>query len=382
MLALQADLFADRDRWLAPHQRVAILRRAARIMGDRREDLARTISSEGGKPLSDALVETDRAIDGVGLCADEVRRLHGEEVPMGSTPASVGRLALTTPEPIGIVGAVSAFNHPLNLIVHQVGPAVATGCPVVVKPASVTPLSCLAFAAILAEAGLPEGWCVPFPCRTDVAERLVTSERIAFFSFIGSAELGWALRSKLAPGVRCALEHGGVAPLLVDETADLDLAVPLIVKGAFYHAGQVCVSVQRVFAHPSVKDELVERLVASTAALRTGDTLDPATDVGPLIRAAESERVHGWVREALDDGATLAAGGAAVGRQCYAPTVLVDTPDTSRAMREEMFGPVVNVVAARDLDDAVERANALPWAFHVSICTRDIDRALLALRRL
>jgi acyl-CoA reductase-like NAD-dependent aldehyde dehydrogenase len=375
-------LARDPGARLPPHERIAVLRRAAAIMRDRHDELARRIASEGGKPLADARVETDRAIDGVELCAEEARRLHGTEIPMGATPASAGRLAVTTREPIGVVVAVSAFNHPLNLIVHQVAPAVATGCPVVVKPASATPLSCLAFVDILREAGLPPGWCIALPTPGRVAEQLVTSDRTAFFSFIGSATVGWRLRSKLAPGVRCALEHGGVAPLIVDASADLDAAVPLIAKGGYYHAGQVCVSVQRVFAHRLVLAELTERLTAAVAALRTGDPLDPETEVGPLIAAAEVERVHEWVTEAVAAGATLAIGGERIGHQCYAPTLLVDTPDDARTMREEVFGPVVNVVGFDDLDDAIDRANAVPWAFQASILTQDVDRALRAGRRL
>ena len=381
-LACQAALFADHDAWLAPHERIGILRRAAGIMDGRRDELARQIALEGGKPLTDARVEVDRAVKGVELCADEVGRLAGEEVPMGLNPASVGRLAFTTREPIGPVAAVSAFNHPLNLVVHQAGPPLAAGCPVILKPAPSTPLSCLTFVDILYEAGLPPEWCISLPCADDVAERLVTSERIAFFSFIGSGRVGWYLRAKLAPGVRCALEHGGAAPLIVDRSADLDKAVPLILKGGYYHAGQVCVSVQRVFAHEAVKDELVDRLADGVAGLVTGDPLLDETEVGPLIRQREVERVDEWVREAEAAGATVAAGGRMLEHQCYEPTLLVDVPDHVRAMQQEVFGPVVNVVGFDDLDEAIARANGIPFAFQASIFAQDVDRALHAGRRL
>lgn len=382
VLDLQTGVFADYDARLPAHRRIEILRRAAEIMRERRDELARQIALEGGKPLKDAVVEADRAVNGVELCAEEAGRLHGDEVPMGATPASSGRLAFTTREPIGLVVAVSAFNHPLNLIVHQVGPAVAMGCPVVVKPASSTPLSCLSFVEILHEAGLPPEWCVAFPCANDVAEQLVTSDRIAFFSFIGSAGVGWYLRSRLAPGVRCSLEHGGAAPVIVDETADLDRHVPDLVKGGYYHAGQVCVSAQRVFAHRTVKDELVDRLVAGVEALVTGDPLSDDTDVGPLIGAREVDRVDEWVREAVGEGATLATGGHPLDHQCYEPTLLVDTPAGCRAMSQEIFGPVVNVVGFDDLDEAVQAANAVPWAFQAAVMTRDVSRAMRAARRL
>ncbi|MFQ5513776.1 MAG: aldehyde dehydrogenase family protein [Myxococcota bacterium] len=381
-LALQRRLFRDRSTWLPTHERVGILRRAAELMRGCAEELALRIAREGGKPLSDARVEVARAIDGVEYLAGEAGRHAGREIPMGATPASVGRLAFTTYEPIGVVVAVSAFNHPLNLIVHQAGPAVAAGCPVIIKPASTTPLSCHAFVRILHEAGLPPAWCLALPARTEIAKRLVTSPEIAFFSFIGSAEVGWTLRGELSPGVRCALEHGGAAPLIVDASADLDTAVPLILKGGYYHAGQVCVSVQRVFAHESCKGELVERLEAGVRALRTGDPTLSETEVGPLIVPSEVTRVHEWVQKALQQGAKLACGGEILGQQCYAPTLLVDAPDNSRVMRSEVFGPVVNVAAFEDLDAAVERCNEGPWAFQAAVLGRDLERALRAARGL
>ena len=374
--------FADRDGWIPVHERIAILRRAAAAMADRAEELARQISTEGGKPLTDARVEVERAVNGLELSAEEAGRLTGEPVPMGATAASAGRVAVTTREPIGVVMAVSAFNHPLNLVVHQVGPAIAAGCPIIVKPASSTPLSCITLAEILRDAGLPEGWCTALPCDNSVAEQLVTSDRIGFFSFIGSANVGWGLRSKLAPGVRCALEHGGVAPLIVDASADLDRAVAAILKGGYYHAGQVCVSVQRVYADASVKDELVERLVAGMTTLRTGDPTDPATDVGPLISSREVDRVDTWVRDAVGAGATLAAGGRRLDHQCYEPTLLVDTPADATVMRDEVFGPVVNVVGCDGLDAAIAASNDLPWAFQAAIFTQDLQAAMTAGARL
>ena len=375
-------LFADRDGWLEPHERAAVLRRAAAIVSGRAEELARLIASEGGKPLTDARVEAARAANGLELCAELVGHNPGEEIPMGLTAATTGRLAFTTREPIGVVAAVSAFNHPLNLIVHQVGPPLATGCPVIVKPAGDTPLSCLELAGILTEAGLPPGWVTALPCDTDVAEQLVTSDRIGFFSFIGSARVGWYLRSKLAAGVRCSLEHGGAAPLIVDAAADLDRAVPLILKGGYYHAGQVCVSVQRVFADASVFADLVDRLAAGVEALTVGDPLDADTEVGPLIRAGEVERVGEWVDEAVSGGAVLAAGGKALDHQCYLPTLLIDPPADARVMQQEVFGPVVDLVTTHSLDEAVYRANEVPWAFQAAIVTQDVDAALWAGRRL
>ena len=222
--------------------------------------------------------------------------------------ASAGRLAFTESEPVGVVLAFSAFNHPVNLIVHQVCPAVAAGCPFVLKPAEATPLSGMRVVSILHEAGLPEVWGQALLASDrEVAGRLVADPRVGFFSFIGSARVGWMLRSRLAPGARCALEHGGAAPVVVAADADLDLAIPLLAKGGFYHAGQVCVSVQRVFAHRSLARELATRLAGAADALVVGDPTSAETGVGPLIRPAEVERVDEWVDEAVGGGGADAA---------------------------------------------------------------------------
>ncbi|MEC8198823.1 MAG: aldehyde dehydrogenase family protein, partial [Pseudomonadota bacterium] len=265
-------LYRNRDGWLSKPQRIDILRRAAEIIKERREDLALQAAREGGKPLTDSLVEIDRAADGVENCVEVLRSEGGRVIPMSLNPSSTGRVAFTQFEPIGPVVAVSAFNHPFNLIVHQVTPAIAVGCPVVVKPADITPLSCFAFVNILYEAGLPKEWCqIVVPQDLDVASALVSDERNAFFSFIGSARVGWMLRSKLAPGTRCALEHGGAAPVILAADADLDDALPRLAKGGFYHAGQVCVSVQRLFAHSSIAEKAAEGLAVLGVKMRVGD---------------------------------------------------------------------------------------------------------------
>jgi acyl-CoA reductase-like NAD-dependent aldehyde dehydrogenase len=382
-LATARDLFQRRDAWLSPAERITILRQTAAIMQQRRQQLALQAAAEGGKPLSDSLVEVDRAIDGVGLCAEHLRAQAGSEIPMNRNAASVGRLAFTQHEPIGVVLAFSAFNHPLNMIVHQVGPALAAGCPVIVKPAAAAPLSGLRFVRILREAGLPDAWCQPLLVAShQLAETMVADHRLGFFSFVGSGKVGWALRSRLAPGTRCALEHGGVAPVIVAADADLDYALPLLLKGGFYHAGQVCVSVQRVFAPRPVARPLAERLAERAAALRVGDPTLPDTDVGPLIRHREVDRVAAWVQEAIERGAGLMCGGRALSASCYAPTVLLNPPDDTHVMTEEVFGPVVCVASYDTLDEAIARANSLPYAFQAAVFTRQLDVALRCCRRL
>lgn len=376
-------LFRDRGAWLKPCQRIAILDKAAAIMTERADELAVEAAREGGKPLIDSKVEVTRAIDGVKNCIEVLRTEGGQEIPMNLNPASAGRVAFTRKQPIGVVVAVSAFNHPLNLIVHQVGPAVATGCPVIIKPAEDTPLSCFRFVNILREAGLPEEWCQSLVVKDlDVATQLVSDPRVSFFSFIGSARVGWMLRSKLAPGTRCALEHGGVAPVIVAADADLDNALPLLAKGGFYHAGQVCVSVQRIFAHESVVKELVERLADAAKALKIGDPTLADTEVGPLIRPTEVNRVEEWVNEAVDAGADLIAGGRRISDTCYECTVLLNPPSEVKVSQMEVFGPVICVYTYSDIDQAIAQANAIPYAFQASVFTRDIDTALRVSTRL
>ena len=382
-LATAYALYRNRDAWLPPATRVDILRNVAKLMQDRAESLSLNAAREGGKPLMDSRVEVARAIDGVLNCAELLRSEAGHVIPMNLNAASMGRIAFTQREPIGVVVAVSAFNHPLNLIVHQVGPAIAAGCPVIVKPAEDTPLSCYRFVALLRECGLPEEWCQALVTEnTAVSGQLVTDRRVGFFSFIGSAAVGWMLRSRLAPGARCALEHGGAAPVLVAPDADLEAALPKLVKGGFYHAGQVCVSVQRVFVQRSIAKDLAEKLSQLASKLRVGDPSLPETEVGPLIRHKEVLRVDQWVREALKGGAQLLCGGRVLSESCYAPTVLLDPPADCKLSQLEVFGPVVCVYTYDVLDEAIGRANALPVAFQASIFTRDYATAMRAYTRL
>jgi acyl-CoA reductase-like NAD-dependent aldehyde dehydrogenase len=382
-LELAARSLRDRDQWLKPHERIEVLYRLASLMEPLREKFSRLIAQEGGKPLVDAGVEANRAIDGVRNAAEELRNFSGREIPMGLTAASTGRWAFTTREPIGVVVAISAFNHPLNLIVHQVAPAIATGCPVIVKPAPATPLCCQEFVRLVREAGLGEPWCQTFlPSDNALAERLATDPRVAFLSFIGSARVGWYLHSKLAPGARCALEHGGAAPAIVDRTADLDQVIEPIVKGGYYHAGQVCVSTQRIFVHADIQAEFVERFAARVGALRVGDPLSLETEVGPLIHPREADRVQSWIEEAAAGGGRIVVGGERLSATTLRPTVLVQPPASSKVSREEVFGPVTCIYGFTKLDEAIEAANSLPVAFQASIFTREIGPALRAAERL
>jgi len=381
-LASAAQLMREHDARLKPHQRTAILQRAAHLLEARQTHFARLIAQEGGKPLTDATAEAVRAVDGLRNAAEELRNFAGREIPMGLTPASDGRWAFTTKEPIGVVAAISAFNHPLNLIVHQVAPAIAVGCAVIVKPAAATPLCCLELIALLREAGLPELWCQTFVTDDNaLAERLATDPRVAFLSFIGSASVGWHLRSKLAPGTRCALEHGGAAPVIVDRSAKLDRIIEPIVKGGYYHAGQVCVSVQRIFVHNEILADFVERLAARVGFLHVGDPLLPKTEVGPLINPREADRVASWIDEAALGGARVIGGGRRSATTLI-PAILLDPPAGAKVSQLEVFGPVTCVYGFQVLDEAIEIANALPFAFQASVFATDIGPIMRAARRL
>jgi acyl-CoA reductase-like NAD-dependent aldehyde dehydrogenase len=323
-----------------------------------------------------------RAINGVKLAAEEVGKLIGEQIPMGLTEASSNRIAFTTREPIGVVVSISAFNHPLNLIVHQTVTAFAAGCPVIVKPASTTPLSCLTFVDILYKAGVPTDWVQVMIIDNEVAEVMVTDKRVNFLSFIGSAKVGWSLKSKLAPGTRCALEHGGAAPVIVEPDADFKEMIPALVKGGFYHAGQVCVSVQKIFAHETIAQALADAMATSAKNLRVGDPLDKNTEVGPLISIKEVERVAAWVKEAEAGGAKLLCGGKKISDTCYSPTVLWNPSQNAKVSTEEIFGPVVCIYPYRDRDEAIQEANRLDYHFQAAVFTKNLEVALDTVQKL
>jgi len=375
-------LFQNQSKWIPAHERIAILERTGKIMKTRIEELTKIAAQEGGKPYNDSKVEVLRAINGVKIAAEHISQLKGEQIPMGLTKASEGRIAFTSREPIGVVSSISAFNHPLNLIIHQSVTAIAAGCPVVIKPALTTPLSCLEFVDILEEAGLPKGWCQAIICENEAAEQLVTDSRVNYFSFIGSAKVGWYLRSKLSPGTRCALEHGGAAPVIVEQDANIEKMLPALAKGGFYHAGQVCVSVQRVFVHESIVDDVAKRLATLATNLKVGNQMDEATEVGPLILPREVDRVEEWVDEAINAGTKVLCGGKRISKTCYEPTVLLNPPMDAKVSTLEIFGPVVCVYSYSDRDKAIEIANSLDVHFQAAVFTENLDVALDTVKKL
>lgn len=381
-LQVAHNLFTDQSKWIPAWKRIDILERVITIMKERAEDLINIAAEEGGKPYMDSKVEVLRAINGVKLAIEHIGQLAGEQIPMGQTSSSVNRLAFTIREPIGVVVSISAFNHPLNLIIHQVVTAIAAGAPVIIKPALTTPLSCLEFTGILKEAGLPSGWCQNIICSDENAEKLATDNRVNYLSFIGSAKVGWYLRSKLAPGTRCAMEHGGVAPVIVEPDADIDDMLPAILKGGFYHAGQVCVSVQKVFIHENIIKNVTNRLVAMATKLVVGDPLDPKTEVGPLILPQEVDRVEQWVQEAIAGGGSLLCGGKRISDSCFEPTVILNPPQSAKVSTMEIFGPVVCIYSYRNREDAIKLANSLPFAFQAAVFTKNLDITLDTVKKL
>lgn len=362
-------------------ERAEILERAARIVGERAERLARTICAEAAKPITQARGEVARCRDTLIYSAIEARTLAGELVPMDGTSAGAGKVAYIVHEPIGVIGAISPFNFPLNLVAHKIAPAVAAGCPVVLKPAEVTPLSGMALVEILHEAGLAEDALqVVIGSGAVAGNALVEHPDVAMISFTGSPKVGWGIRER-APRKHVALELGNSTPVIVAEDADLEAAATKIAASGFTHAGQSCISVQRVYVHRSVHGALLERLVPKVEALVVGDPADEATQVGPVITEDAQRRVMEWIGQAREAGARVLTGGTEEGR-IIRPTVLDGIAPDMRVSCEEVFGPVVGVAAYDTLDEAVELANSSPYGLQAGIFTARVDHAMAWARRL
>ncbi|NIP31511.1 MAG: aldehyde dehydrogenase family protein [Candidatus Dadabacteria bacterium] len=357
-------------------ERIQILERTMKYVERNYEKIVKDAAMEGGKPLIDTRAEITRAINGIKVAIEELGNMRGSEIPMGLNAASLNRMAFTFKEPIGVVVAICAFNHPFNLAVHQVIPAVAVGCPVIIKPATTTPLSTINLLNALYESGLPEEWAQLALTDNKLAEKLATDPRVDYLTFIGSGKVGWYLRSKLSPGTRCALEHGGSAPVIVEPDADLNDMLPLLAKGGFYHAGQVCVSVQRVFAHSSVSKKVVNGLKKLALKMKVGDPMEENTEIGPLILPRENNRVHSWVKEAVRKGGKLICGGKKINRTCYEPTIILNPPQNTKLSKAEIFGPVIAVYTYNKREEAISKANSLPLSFQASIFTKNIDTVL------
>lgn len=366
---------------LHPYERAEILKKVAADLKEKIDFMAWVIASEGGKPLKDAKVEASRAVATLELCAEETLRLEGEMIPMERTAAGKDHIAFTLRDPIGPVLAISAFNHPLNLIAHQVGCAVASGCAVVLKPASATPISAFFLEEAFMKAGLPKSGLRVLNSEVALAEKLVESKVFNYVSFIGSAKVGWEMRKKIAPGTRIAMEHGGQAPAIVRADADLSQAVKALIKGSFYHAGQVCISTQRIFVHEKVFDNFLKDFKAQALELKVGVATDPNTDVGPLIALKEVERIQKWIDEAIKAGAKVEVGNKVTG-QFITPTILTNVAREVALMKDEVFGPVVCVNSYSDETELLSYLNSNDYIFEAALFTQDITTALRMAREI
>jgi acyl-CoA reductase-like NAD-dependent aldehyde dehydrogenase len=363
---------------LPAHKRAEILVRVAGALGRRHEEAARVISDEAGKPLKAARVEAARAMSTYTFAAVEARKLAGEMVPMDAAQAGEGKLAFTLRLPIGVVGAISPFNFPLNLVAHKIAPALAAGCAVVLKPASQTPLSALFLAELEEEAGLPPGWLnVLVGPAAEIGDVLVEDERVKLITFTGSSGVGWKLKER-APKKRVNLELGNATPVIVAADADVSTAAAKVSQNAFAFAGQSCISVQRVYVERSAYDEFVQQLVPLVEALNVGDPADEGTDVGPVIDEDARERILAWIKRSSGQVLT---GGELEG-ELIRPTVIANPGRKDEVSCEEVFGPVCTVTAVDSLDEAIELANGTRYGLQAGIFTTTLTNALRAAQEL
>jgi acyl-CoA reductase-like NAD-dependent aldehyde dehydrogenase len=360
---------------LPAFQRYTILRRAADIMAERAEDLARTITMEEGKVLAESRAEVQRAVQTITLSAEEAKRLHGETVPLDAAPGATTQFGFTIRVPVGVVAAISPFNFPLNLVCHKVGPALAAGNAVVIKPAGDTPLSALKLVEILLEAGLPaEGvQCVTGP-GGEIGDALTGDPRVRKITFTGSYEVGDRICRK-AGIKKVTMELGSNSPLIIMSDADIEKVAAATVTSGFSNAGQVCISTQRIFADRRIYADYLDALVAPTQAYTVGNPLNEASKMGPMIRESDASRVQQWISEAVTQGARIVVGGDREGT-LYSPTVIADATPDMRISRDELFGPAVAVSAFDDIDQAIAMANDTRFGLSAGIFTQNVDWAM------
>ena len=369
---------------LPAHRRAAILDAAAAALKRHEDDFARTIAAEAAKPLKTARIEAQRAVSTFTFAAAEVRKLTGEMVPMDAADVGEGKLAFTLRHPIGVVGGITPFNFPLNLVAHKVAPAIAAGCPLVLKPASQTPLSAVKLARLLTqECGLPPNMLhvLPGPAN-EVGKRIVEHDDIAMITFTGSGEVGWSIREQ-APRKKVSLELGNNSPVVIEADGDWATAAKKIAIAGFSHAGQSCISTQRVYVHNAVHDDFLAALVPAVEALKVGDPMNEETDVSSLISSDDAERVKAWIDEAEQQGAKVLTGGQLIDDgNILLPTVLANTTPDMRVCREEVFGPVVAIQSYAEFDTALQLADDTKYGLQAAVFTSDIAKALDAANRL
>lgn len=366
---------------LPAHKRGDILARTSTLILRDREDIAAIIAQEAGKSWKFALSEAERSAETFSFAAHETKNAHGELVSMDASPVSAGRFGFYLREPIGVIGAITPFNFPLNLVAHKVAPAIAAGNAIVLKPATKTPLSSIKLAELLMEAGLPDGGInLVIGSGSTVGNKLVEDDRLAMITFTGSPPVGRAIKSR-AGLKRVTLELGSNSPTIIDEDGDLEKAVARCVVGSFANSGQVCISVQRIFVHQNRYDEFLSKFVAATEKLKVGNPLDRDNDIGPMISRDELKRATEWLDEATAAGARIASGGRVVGN-CLQPTILSMVTPEMKVMCSEVFAPIVSVVSCRDFDEALALADASVYGLQAGIYTNDLNKAFKAVRQL
>jgi glyceraldehyde-3-phosphate dehydrogenase (NADP+) len=367
-------------RKLPAYERGRILRDIAAKVAEHRDELAEIIVAEAGKPIRDARVEVDRASLVFRLGAEEAERMHGEVIPLDLLPSSKERVGITRRFPIGPIAGISPFNFPLNLAVHKVAPAIASGNPIVLKPPSKDPLVMLRLAELIEEVGVPEGMVSILPMTREMGDRMVADDRFKLLTFTGSPAVGWRMKNR-AGKKKVVLELGGNAGLIVDKTANIDWAVKRAVTGSFAYSGQTCISVQRAFIHEAIWDEFMTKFTAAAAQLKVGDPMDPTTDVGPMVDAANASRTQEWVDEAVAMGGKLLLGGKAQGT-FFAPTIMTDVPVTARVCSSEAFAPLVVAFKFSTMDEAIHRVNDSDFGLQTGVFTSDIGDAWTAFNEL
>ena len=360
-------------RTLPAYERGRILRDISAGIRARREELGRLIALEAGKPIRDALVEVDRASLTFRLGAEEAERIVGEVIPLDLMASSKDRVGITRRFPIGPIAAISPFNFPLNLAAHKLAPAIASGNPIVLKPPSKDPLVMLAIAEIVESVGVPAGSVSILPMTRELGDKMVADPRFKLLTFTGSPSVGWRMKER-AGKKKVVLELGGNAGVIVDKSADIAWAVKRTLVGAYSYAGQVCISVQRLFVHEAIWDEFMDAFVAGAKVLKVGDPLDPTTDVGPMVDGAAAGRTQRWVDEAIALGGKALLGGKADG-SFFEPTILTDVPDTAQVCSNEAFAPLVVAFPFAQLDDAIERVNDSMFGLQTGVFTNDLAGA-------
>lgn len=369
------EYFENYFRFIPAYLRAEILYKVSEKIRLNSNYLAELIASEGGKPLKDAIIEINRAINTVKMSADFALNLNGEQISMDRAKGSENHLAFTIKQPIGPVLAISAFNHPVNLICHQVATAIAAGNTVLLKPAEKTPLCAREICNYFHQSGLEEDALVYLPLTGKETQEIITNSAIKYISFIGNSEIGWMIKRNTLQGVKVMLEHGGTAVSVVDKDYNENITYSSIIKGSFYHSGQVCVSTQILYVHEEIYDKFIKDLTLNIKKLKTGDALDPETDCGPLITSEVVKKMQNLVIDATKKGAKVLTGGNSLGNNCFEPTLLENINSSMKVFTDEVFGPILSVIKYSDIEEVINLVNSSKFAFQTSIFTQNIDLA-------